>query len=483
MTKFMLGKTQTEIAEIEAQKHRERELAVQKENLEQQSKIIALHKVHKRNKIIIISVFSLIVISLIVFGTYNTFFKKGLKPEDVTQQITMQVNKFPADGLDNYIRDNCEKLFLQHLGYQTSQYESVSIDKNSVYISRVKKINNVLAEVYFSADVTVKELDTIVTDPVILQRLRQSGFAVAAQPTPEPTPEPTPVPTPTPEPTPVPTELPTDTSAEAAPAAARIDNNSGAQIVLLAAYDDPTAQDTNSSEPSETVPPETSEETTTAAPTETEAPSETDAPAETTVPDDEEINSISIAEHRGDEQTEYYILANGTVMQRGKTTTVRYNFYLPVEYYYNYDESGKTAVTSGYRPAADLNFYVLNDVHQTNFDKITINKAYSFAGIKEDEVNYQPAKTRVNAILADLYAGRDTSQSFFNYRTFNTMGASYIEMNEFHLYVSKNSMGYNAFCKYTIKTKQGFNYTLSCYLLVEPVGSGKDQTWKITAIT
>ena len=291
------------------------------------------------------------------------------------------------------------------------------------------------------------------------------------------------MPTPTPEPTPVPTESSTDTSAEAAPAAARIDNNSGAQIVLLAAYDDPTAQDTNSSEPSETVPPETSEETTTAAPTETEAPSETEAPAETTAPNDGEINSISIAEHRGDEQTEYYILANGTVMQRGKTTTVRYNFYLPVEYYYNYDESGKTAVTSGYRPAADLNFYVLNDVHQTNFDKITINKAYSFAGIKEDEVNYQPAKTRVNAILADLYAGRDTSQSFFNYRTFNTMGASYIEMNEFHLYVSKNSMGYNAFCKYTIKTKQGFNYTLSCYLLVEPVGSGKDQTWKITAIT
>jgi hypothetical protein len=56
-------------------------------------------------------------------------------------------------------------------------------------------------------------------------------------------------------------------------------------------------------------------------------------------------------------------------------------------------------------------------------------------------------------------------------------------MVSFQMYEAKNVMGYNCYVVYNIKTQQGFTYQVNCYMLVEPVGSGQDQTWKITKIT
>lgn len=472
MPKLILGKTSEEIAAEEALKQREREVAIQQEMLDRQQKVIALHKAQKRNKIIIIAVISVAAISLITFGTYNTFFKKGLQIDQVQAQIASNVNYFPEAGLDNFIRDACEPLFFQSVSYDRSAYEWVDVVEDSVYISRVRPVSNNLAEVYFSVDVTMKPVDVLVTDQAVIDRLHRNGFANEVETTPETT-ETTTVETTPPETTPEETAPAETTPEETAPAettpeetqpvenAAYTYGNDEPQLVNLAFVYEP-----------ETVDPTTTEEST----------GETE---ETTDPlDDAEMGSIDMKNNNTrDEEIEYYVVGNGSIYQRSQPVTVRYNFYLPVEFYYNYDSNGNP-ITSGYRAASNLNLYVLDEVHQTDFSSIAVNSAYSFEGIGEaDEQSNTAARIKVDKILGDLYSGRDTSQDFFNYRSFNTYGASYVRLISFQLYNGYNGMGYNCEVSYSIQMPQGIQYTVNAYMVVEPVGSGQEQTWKITAIT
>ena len=459
MPKLILGKTSEEIAAEEALKQREREVAIQQEMLDRQQKVIALHEAQKRNKIIIIAVISVAAISLITFGTYNTFFKKGLQIEQVQAQIASNVNYFPEPGLDNFIRDACEPLFFQSVSYDRSAYEWVDVVEDSVYISRVRPASNNLAEVYFSVDVTMKPVDVLVTDQAVIDRLYRNGFANEVETTPsETTPaETTPAET-TPEET-VPAET-TPEETQLVENAAYTFGNDEPQLVNLAFVHEPEPVD----------------------PTTDEGTGETE---ETTDPlDNTEMGSIDMRNNNvGDEEIEYYVVGNGSIYQRSQPITVRYNFYLPVEFYYNYDSNGNP-ITSGYRAASNLNLYVLNEVHQTDFSSITVNSAYSFEGIEEaDEQSNTAARIKVDKILGDLYSGRDTSQDFFNYRSFNTYGASYVRLVSFQLYNGYNGMGYNCEVNYSIQMPQGIQYTVHSYMIIEPVGSGQEQTWKITAIT
>lgn len=467
MPKLILGKTSEEIAAEEALKQREREVAIQQEILDRQQKVIALHNAQKRNKIIIVAVASVVAISLLTFGTYNTFFKKGLQMNQVQAQIATNVNYFPQAGLDNFIRDACEPLFFQSVSYDRSAYEWVDVVEDSVYISRVRPASNYLAEVYFSIDVTMKPVDVLVTDQAVIDRLYRNGFANEVETTSEPT-ETTPVETTPPETTPEETTPEETAPAETVPAetqpvenAAYTFGNNEPQLVNLAFVYEPEDVDPTATE---------------------EGTGETE---ETTDPlDDVEMGSVDMKNNNTrDEEIEYYVVGNGSIYQRSQPITVRYNFYLPVEYYYNYD-SNSNPITSGYRAASNLNLYVLDEVHQTDFSSIAVNSAYLFEGIAEaDEQSNTAARIKVDKILGDLYSGRDTSQDFFNYRSFNTYGASYVRLVSFQLYDGYNGMGYNCEVSYSIQMPQGLQYTIQAYMTIEPVGSGQEQTWKITAIT
>lgn len=469
MAKISIIKKPEELEAERALKQRELEASIQQENLERQSKIIALHKVQKRNKIIVISSIVLLFVALLTFGTYNTFFKHVLNSTDVDRQIWGAINTYPTEGLDNYIRDNCEKMFYENLYFSTSKYDYVELDKNSVYISRVRTKSNTLAEVWFSADVTVKEVDTKVTDQAIIDRLHKNGFgSVEATPTP--------IPTPVPQETTTPTESVVQ-NADVVNNVEEMSYTGGdfAVVPMTINYDPETPETSQETQPSETQPSETQ-------PTETQ-PTETQ-PAETQPNgEDQVIGSIEMSPDRQSDATEYYIVGNGLIYQRGKVTTIRYNFYVPIEYFSVKDADDTTVIAQGYRPASKLNMYLLNDISQTDFAEIQINPAYSFEDIVPVEDNIKTAaKIRVNAILDDLYSGRDTSQSFYSYKTFNTYGATYGTMNNFYMYTEKNAAGFNVYCEYTIITQQGFTYQVNAYMMVEPVGKGQDQTWKITRI-
>ena len=434
--KIKLGMTPEEIEAQEAQKKRERDEKIHEAAVEQRNKIIDMHKAQKRKVILFFSILAAIVLGMFGFGIYGVFFKHTLNLTDVRTQINRQVNVYPMGGLDNYIRDNCEAMFYNYVINQPNNgYEWIDIDEDSVSLSRVRPVNNTLAEVWFCADVVTKLPDTQVTDQAIIDRLHRNGFAdIVEEPVEEPVIE-----------------------VEAIDYSTwEIDEGSGLPI-------EPTTgllYDVESGENPEA--------------------------------DEAELGNISLANDRYSDPTEYYVLGNGTIMQRGETVTNRYTFYVPIEYYYNYDNN--EAVTSGYRPAAALSLYNLVDVNQTSFDNIAINPSYAFNYSNDttgvyidiapvDENTLNSARIKVNNILDALYSGRDTSQDFFNYRQFNTYGATYINMVSFSMYEEPNAMGYNAFVQYIIETPQGFQYQINAYMMVEPVGEGQSRTWKITAMT
>lgn len=156
------------------------------------------------------------------------------------------------------------------------------------------------------------------------------------------------------------------------------------------------------------------------------------------------------------------------------TEKVRYRFFMPIENYYKYNKNGAPTV-NGFRPVGQMTMYSLKDI---NSAKITENDNLKFnEDSKVDEKTLESAKVKVDSVLGDLYLGRDTSQSFYNYLKFNSQKAVYLGIDDFKLYKDSNNLGYNALVKYTVKTKEGFNYQCSHYLLV--VKDGK--SWIINA--
>ena len=129
--KLVFGKTPEEIEAEEAMKQREIEAQVQQAMFERQSRIEALHKKQKSNKIIVLTFTTIIVIALLVFGTYNTFFKKELTTTDISNQITKQTSSltYPSEGLDNYIRDNSQGFFNKYASVaDDTKYDYAKVD-------------------------------------------------------------------------------------------------------------------------------------------------------------------------------------------------------------------------------------------------------------------------------------------------------------------------------------------------------------------
>lgn len=183
MAKMVLGKTPQELEAELAKKAREQEAEIQASILERQRKIQALHSKQKSSKIIIILIVGLIACVLVTFGTYNTFFKQGLTIEDVQSSINLSTSRltYPSEGLDNFVRDNCDELFNHYLSdsgaeLKKNKIASIDVDNNSCYIYKVRKLSQHMAQVYFAVDVTTTEMDSEVTDQVLIEQLKRNGF-------------------------------------------------------------------------------------------------------------------------------------------------------------------------------------------------------------------------------------------------------------------------------------------------------------------
>lgn len=456
MAKLVLGKTPEQVRAEEAEKQRKLEIEIREHQLERQKKIEAMHKKQKTTKIVFIAIVCAVSLSLLGFGTYNTFFKPTLSIDDVTPVIDESINtfRFPSEGLDNYIHDNCEGLFNKYLVNDSKKVDStivdtITVDKDSCYISRVKKLSGNIAQVYFSVNVITKAKDTQVTDPTVIASLQKNGFNINTNQ--KQTIETSNTQT-----------SENDTSENSILENSTSENSTSESSISETSEEENSKLDTTSEESIE------SSEQSTENNTENSLIS-----VEPIAPATESTDTSNI-----DDKT-YYIDSYGKLMQVGVTTTVRYNFYVPIEFYYVYsgepDEEGNSTgsvVGGGFRPCGDMTLFTLEQPDISDFTDITYNEAFDIGEefLLDDKIT-QKIRVKVDNILSDLYLGKDTSQEFYNYRKFNGYNAKYEGIEKIDCYSEKNYLGMNTHVTYKIITSQGFIYKLETWLNVEEDGN------------
>lgn len=457
MAKVVLGKTPEQLEAERAKKEREQEAEIQATILERQKKIQALHSKQKTNKIIITLGVIVVAGILITFGTYNTFFKKGLTLDDVNNAIgqARYGDIFPSEGLDGYIRDNCDELFMKYYNdnkaNQGKDIQSVEVDNDSCYIFKVRKLSPTLAQVYFSVDIVTTKNDVMVTDPTLIEKLKRSGFGA---------------------------DLSTSVEQSSGTTNSEPHGEVATEVTITEAPPVETTEATEATETTEATKPnenaqakgDTNEA---AAPTDGETTEATEITEESDIPN----TSIDYQMSKTGESKHYYMTENGVIMQSGDVIRERYSFYVPVQLAYQYDADEVTVVTTGYAVVDEMNLYSLVETDMTDFSEITVDPVFAFDEatiLDEDTTNKM--QTKVNNTLRALYDGTiDTSQDFQNFRQFNNYNASFVEINEFKAYSQPNALGYNVHVSYSIITAQGFKYTLETYMLVEQNGG----TWVI----
>lgn len=480
--KLKLGKSSAEMRELEAEKQRKIEEEIRQRNQDQMAKIEAMKKAQTRNKIIIVSVFFVALIALLVFGTYNTFFKTPLTEDQVTTIARNNINYYPKDGVRRYLVDNIKSLFNKYATLDTKVYEYCKVDKNSLAITRVTTLSNALAQVDFCVDVEYKKLDEEVRDERLIKQLRENGLKTDEDIINEYIKE---------HPTEKKTEATTQKVVE--DTTETIESQPTEETTEEVVTEANTAEDHILPKPSpantkvndidpvitstENITEANSEEITEAI---TEKVTELQTEAEKTTEENnsevtsEDLNidtdnsSIEVADMNSN-SVSYYV-KNNRIYKKGETFTKTYYFTIPIEYF----QEGKVR---GYRPAANMSLYSLQSADVTNFKEIDIDQNYAFNSDSiVDKDTLEAARIKVDKTLEDLYTGRDVSQDFFNNYKFNTYGAEYLGISNFALYKQDNRVEFNAIVSYQIKLENGLIYQLYAYLKIEKDG----QSWIIT---
>ena len=496
-----LGKSPEELRQLEAEKQRKREEEIQRKNQEQIEKIEKMKRIQTRNKIIIISVVALLAITLIVFGTYNTFFKTPLTTQEVDNIVISRINYYPKESVRGYIVNNIDNLFNKYSSLDTKVYDYCKIDKDSVSITKIQTLSNTVAQVDFIADVEYKEKDTLVTDENLIKQLRKSGLKTDQDIIDEYIKE-----NPTEKPTEKTTEAVTEKSTEVSTEATTPETNSTEDSTVSATMATENANDNKpevSDDHSDVIPSPSpakktlKDVTANDVSTTTEASSETTATDITTEAETKETKEVTTKENKeedtsdtettdttdivdtdkssitvsdsGGTKTQYYVYGN-KIYQVGKKFIKTYSFTIPIEYF-------SEGNIRGYRIGDDMNLQCLNSADYTDFSNITVNQYYSFNNInKVDEKTAEAARIKVEKTLQDLYSGRDVSQDFVNNYTFNTYKAEFINIQSFNMYSGSNAVGFNAKVSYKIKLEDGLVYTVNAFLEIRQNGN----TWIIT---
>lgn len=529
MPKVVLGKTPEQLQAEEAKRQRELEAAIEQKQMEQQRKLNNLKQKQKTSKYIVIALSAIGAIALLTFGTYNTFFKHILTQDEVLAIANSVGNKFPCEGVPNYVRDNADPLFQQYVNYDRATYDQVYVDPNTVEVSKIKKYSNSMVEVFFSADVVMVEKDIRVTDESLINELKRNGFNTNTDP-----------------------DLPAEEGqtntipsncikmANGTPIMT-VDNryiyyqlddagnalldDGGHQLVYAQNADGSPATDAEGhiyyyavksdgtldlddanhpkiAEFNENWLPKLDENNNVIPMAEQPVLEPVNLPTPTPTPEpDAPVSSAETTTNDG-EKLEYYMTPSGAVYQRGRTIRERYAFTLPLAYVKYYDVNGQitTVIPDGhtaaeynvavnaYQACGQMAMYSLKELYMTNFENIRTNfnstipspnLAFNKEALVQDTEGALDVKAKVSNILTQLYTGTATTNVFSNYREFETWGATFNGIDEFYYYTEANELGFNAYCVYSITTPQGFSYEIYMYMTIQDMGSGN---YKITAI-
>lgn len=169
MARIRLGASPEELERELVEKQQQLAEEVLKRNQLKEKHILEIKKVQKKNRIIVVTTLSIVLSSLLIFGTYNTFFKKVPTTEDLKGVLVSSVRQFNVAGLDGYIRNNFTTWFKELHSFKDEKLglEKVNPNLDSLTIDDVVQISNTVARVYFTVDIESKTKDIENADKTI----------------------------------------------------------------------------------------------------------------------------------------------------------------------------------------------------------------------------------------------------------------------------------------------------------------------------
>lgn len=154
----------------EAARLRELEAQVQADSQERQQKMQRYIKSSKTKRIIVILIFTLLSIALLVFGTYNTFFKQETDMISILQYVNQNQRDtaFISSGVEGFLKENINVIFRDYFSINDNNIEYYRIDEDSLYVTDIVEKNRSYANVYFKARIDTKYRDEIGDNDVII---------------------------------------------------------------------------------------------------------------------------------------------------------------------------------------------------------------------------------------------------------------------------------------------------------------------------
>ena len=167
MAKIVIGKSPEQLQREADEKNRERLANIQEQEMKQQKQLRDMVLKQKRNRMIVLAVAGVVIFALLLFGTWNTFFKKQLDINDVAGVVAQYRSSLPDysyAGLEGFIRTNFDKWYNDQLMLDEKtnrSFEYIRSDLSTLAIDEVRHDSNsaLFVRVYFSVDIESKLVD------------------------------------------------------------------------------------------------------------------------------------------------------------------------------------------------------------------------------------------------------------------------------------------------------------------------------------
>ena len=94
---------------------------------------------------------------MLVFGTYNTFFKDTLNEQEISDLVTNKMKTFNTSGVEGFLHNGVSDYFDAITSTNAEgDIEYYKLDPNSIRVTRIIPVTTETAIVYFNGNVTVK---------------------------------------------------------------------------------------------------------------------------------------------------------------------------------------------------------------------------------------------------------------------------------------------------------------------------------------
>ena len=155
---------QEEQERIMAERMRKIENQVQASDSKRSQKVQQYRRSSRRRKVFATLILIFLTIGLLVFGTYNTFFKQGITNDEIKALARDVVGpRIPEAGVEGYLKQNVNALIKKNSTISaaySSPVESFEVDVNTLYVTFIKPRATNYANVYFKAQMVIKEQDS-----------------------------------------------------------------------------------------------------------------------------------------------------------------------------------------------------------------------------------------------------------------------------------------------------------------------------------